>query len=418
MRLKPTILLGRSDERSVPALIPQSSTFWIVALFSVLWLLSFRYCSLAFTRDPGSYFFDEQRGYQRQYSLKRERQAYSFLEVANHSTSSPPANSSPSSPAICVGVATVAREGTEQYVRGTIGSLLEGLSDEERSQIYLMPFIAHTDPTAHPVHYEPWISVLPDKVLEYDDDVDMVRLRMFEDEHHPRNKSMYDYGFLLEKCLDTGAKWIAMIEDDTLARVGWYAEAIRALERVEKEANGVDWLYLRIFYTEGLLGWNSEEWPRYLAWSLSLFLVLLSTLIATRWRWPIRFQRILSNPNVTVICCVFLPAFIALYFMAGRVSMQPPSPGVRRMPKFGCCSQGLIFPREIVPRTIERTKQAMFEDYYIDMLLERWADSENLARFALFPSLLQHVGGHSSKGWGFDKHAGTTWNFQFETYQL
>ena len=86
------------------------------------------------------------------------------------------------------------------------------------------------------------------------------------------------------------------------------------------------------------------------------------------------------------------------------------------MPKFGCCSQGFIFPSTIVSKVIERTKKAMFEDYYVDMLLERFADAEELARFAHFPSLLQHVGLKSSKGYGFDSHAGEIWNFGFEMY--
>lgn len=50
--------------------------------------------------------------------------------------------------------------------------------------------------------------------------------------------------------------------------------------------------------------------------------------------------------------------------------MQPLSPGVHEMPKFGCCSQGFIFPRQIVPRVIERTHRAMNEDLYMDMMLE------------------------------------------------
>ena len=35
---------------------------------------------------------------------------------------------------------------------GTIGSLLEGLSEAERAQIYLIMFIAHADPIVHPIY--------------------------------------------------------------------------------------------------------------------------------------------------------------------------------------------------------------------------------------------------------------------------
>ncbi|KAL8694450.1 MAG: hypothetical protein Q9224_003569 [Gallowayella concinna] len=317
---------------------------------------------------------------------------------------------------MCIGVATVARSSAQQYVRGTIGSLLHGLHEEERRSIYLMPFIAHTKPKDHPIYHEPWLAVVSNRILEYDvSDEDRSRLEQFEEGHHFRNKSMYDYGYLLQKCHETGASWITMVEDDVLARAGWYTEARHALERTRLKESDTQWLYLRMFYTEGLLGWNSEEWVRYLGWSLVSFLVLLAVLVGVRIKSP-RLQRSLSNLNVIVLCFIALPAFIVLYFMAGRISMQPMAPGIHKMDRFGCCSQGFIFPRAIVPRLIDRTRKAMHEDYYIDMLLERWADAENLKRYVLVPSMLQHVGAKSSKGWGYDQSARTTWNFGFEDH--
>lgn len=66
--------------------------------------------------------------------------------------------------------------------------------------------------------------------------------------------------------------------------------------------------------------------------------------------------------------------------MARYVTMHPQRPGVRLLSEFGCCSQGFIFPQEIVPLVVERTKKAMYEDLYVDMLLERFADAQGLAR--------------------------------------
>jgi len=56
---------------------------------------------------------------------------------------------------------------------------------------------------------------------------------------------MYDYGYLLEECDQTDAAWIAIVDDDVLARDGWYTRASRLADE--------RWLYLRIFYTEDLL---------------------------------------------------------------------------------------------------------------------------------------------------------------------
>ena len=369
---------------------------------------------VASARDPTTYFFDERKGYERTYSAQREKQAYAYIERFNHTASSGPSSSD--NPSMCIGVATIARRSEEQYVRGAVGSLLEGLSDAERAEIYLILFIAHTDPSVHPVYHESWPKAISNKVLTYEvSDADQALLRFFEENYHPRNKSMYDYGYLLSNCLKTGATWITIVEDDVVAREGWYRMAKSSLRNVEDQVGRADWLYLRMFYTEALLGWNSEEWPRYLGWSFLLFGTLLSLLVGSRARLPL-LRRHISNIDVALLCCCFLPAFIGLYFMAGRMTVQPPPAGVRLMSRFGCCSQGFIFPRRIVPHVIERIHKAMYEDYYIDMLLERFADAEDLARFAQFPSLLQHVGIKSSKGWGYDEHAGEIWNFGFETF--
>jgi len=107
---------------------------------------------------------------------------------------------------MCLGVAIVARQSAQQYVRGTIGFLLQGLSKRERQRIYLVPFIAHTRHSDHHVRQEPRLANLSDRVLEYElSEDDQARLQHIEEGHHHCNKSMYDYDYLLEKCQHTDA---------------------------------------------------------------------------------------------------------------------------------------------------------------------------------------------------------------------
>lgn len=415
MRLKPTIVLGRPDEArdlSIQNLLC-SFNFWLVFGYSIFLLAAYNYCSVAFTRDPTSFFFDPTKGYQRVYSLKREKEAAAFIEAHNHSTSAPAPI--PDNAPICLGVATIGRSG-EQYVRNTIGSLLEGLSEEQRNNIHLAVFFAQTDPQKHPIYHEPWLKDVANELIEYKvSDDDLARLRSFESQHQFWNKSMYDYEYLLQKCLDTGAQWIMLVEDDIIAKAGWYTQATSALKTIQAERKPSTWLYLRLFYTEKLFGWNSEEWMRYLGWSVFVFLATAAGLISAR-AGSRRLRKHLSNLSIAIIVCLYLPASILLYFMAGRLSMQPPSRGLQRMETFGCCSQGLIYPREIVPRVMDTVRHATNRRYYVDMTLERWGNAQNLARYALVPPLLQHVGSHSSKGNLFDEGANSIWNFEFENY--
>ena len=420
--MTPAIKLGWTDERR-PSKFRQSGRGTLISLLlacATLWLICYFHYKSASARDPTSYFFDEAKGYDRTYSLKRAEQADSYLEGVNRKDVQPPKaytedELSSARRLMCVGVATIARP-EQQYVSQCIGSLLEGLSAIERSEIFLILFIAHTDPSVHPIYHEPWTEKVADQILTYNVSTEeMSQLRLFEEEHHPRNKSMFDYGYLLENCQRTGAQWSTILEDDVIARDGWYNQARQSLQEIGRRMKNDDWLYMRMFYTESLLGWNNDEWPTYVALSLLVMISLQISLHILR-RHSSLVRRHLSDMDFVILVGFCVPPFIALYFMAGRVTMRPPSPGVRLMPKFGCCSQGFIFPSTIVSKVIERTKKAMFEDYYVDMLLERFADAEELARFAHFPSLLQHVGLKSSKGYGFDSHAGEIWNFGFEMY--
>jgi hypothetical protein len=177
-------------------------------------------------------------------------------------------------------------------------------------------------------------------------------------------------------------------------------------------------LYLRLFYTEEFLGWNGEEWPSYLSYSLATMILVATILSSTRHFFPARL--FLSTQAILVFCLICTPLCVVLFFAAGRVSMLPIPPGVHAMSRFGCCSQGLIFPYESVPGLISwfESKKVGFAD----MLTEEYGDENNEIRWALTPSVLQHVGKKSSKVDDYgekSKHhrsvAENIWNFAFET---
>lgn len=386
--------------------------------FLFIYLALIRYCSYAFYRDPTSAFFDPVRGYEQRYSSRRQEEAIDFVTSANHSDST---STTHDSVKMCVGIATVSRD-EEQYVRSTIGSLLLGLTPEQREDIYFVVLIAHTAPHVHPVYGEEWLTNVVDKVLLYDiDQKQMTELLQWEKDKDYRKKAIFDYTYLLKKCHDTGAQWIAMIEDDTLAVDGWYPNAMEALAIADDKhstADKNDWLYLRLFFTEEFLGWNSEEWPRYVAGSVGV--VGMVTMVLLLFRQFVS-DTYMTNRSIIVVCLICTPACVLLYFLAGRLSMQPLLPGVYQMPRFGCCAQGFVFSHRMAPKVVSRlTKE---KEGFVDVLIEAWANEANLVRWVTIPSLLQHIGGHSSKGDDFGSKAKydrsvaeKIWNFGFELY--
>ena len=411
-----TIVLGKDEYRNGRPLLSYfiSPPALLVAAFSILYTVAILYLSHASSRDPTSYFFDRDIAYQPRYTTQRTKEADAFIAAAAHVS---PRHEGVT-PLLCIGIATVARR-TEQYVRATVGSVLEGLSEKERKSIFLNILIGHTQPSEHPIYSEKWVETLPDRVLYYQQDTeDYTLLQEWEQTEQYRNKTIYDYTYLMKNCYETGAKYVVMLEDDTLAMRDWYPRAVLSIDLVEDAMKASSpeqkWLYLRLFYMDELLGWNSENWPTYLSDSCLVFGLALCLMTFARRcsRWARLHVTTLVMLTTSFVC---IPASIALFFMAGRLTVSPPQAGIHQMDKYGCCSQALVFPREIVPEFLAKTD--LVTDWLVDMMIEQIADATGLLRWMTVPSLFQHIGATSSKGFGFDNSAKDIWNFGFELHK-
>ncbi|EGD91541.1 hypothetical protein H112_00637 [Trichophyton rubrum D6] len=390
----------------------------------VCYILLVQYCRIRSHRDPTSAFFDARKGYQPIYSGFRASKGANFIRyidaVASSTTNAtnattalkPPGNRNAS---LCVGIASIARKDVS-YIEATVGSLLMDLGPREREDLYLILFIPHVDPTIHPSFESKWLSAMADRVLLYNvTSAELDHLRELEKEGGLfREKGLFDYVYLLKACQEIGAPHTIMVEDDVLAMDGWYHRTKRALVDADQQTSRLgasQYLYLRLFYTQGLLGWNSEEWFIYLLCSVAVIAALWGTLVTTR-RYVPRSNSLLTNKAVLVICFIYGPLCIVLFFASGRLSMLPIPSGVHQMPRFGCCSQALVFPHNRVPDVVfwyEKKKIG-----FADSLLEEYANINNEIRWALTPSVFQHIGAKSSKDGSGDDVAKQIWNPDFE----
>ena len=320
------------------------------------------------------------------------------------------------------------------------------MTEEERDAVHLIIFIPHVDPSIHPAYHDKWITNLAAQLLLYNlTGEELEKVKKMEETKHTRAKIMYDYQYLMKACYDTQAPYLALLEDDTLAMDGWFHRTIAGLHTAEQKATventmrperdckdslprpnamnianlHLSVLYMRLFYTEEFFGWNAEHAPMRAFWCMLLIVSVAGSLIWARHRFS-QLQRYLTNITIAVVCCVCMPLLIILYFSAGKVTTMPLPTGVNAMNNYGCCAQGLVWPRQ-------KAKELM--DWYNeehpygfgDMLIEEYADRRGEMRYALTPSVIQHIGSTSSRGddWGPEaKHnrnvAQKLWNFAFE----
>lgn len=292
---------------------------------------------------------------------------------------------------------TIQRHGKAHFP-AAIGSLMHGLTPSERSQIHFITFFADKAPSKHTSYAAPWLTVLIDQVLIRPNTT-------YADSTTP--KSAADYHHLLKACYDVGTPYVGIVEDDIIASQLWYPRTMQALRGL---AGDEEWLYLRLFYSETFLGWNAEENLTYVVWVVrSLAVVLVVLLLVRRALVLWRAGSKLSGWTIAVVVGVCLPLTWVLYFLAGRLSMQPLPRGMIRMDNYGCCAQGLVYAREKVPLILAELEPGVTVDLLPDQRIEALAGKMQLERWALVPSVFQHVGRVSSSG-----APKKTWNFQFE----
>jgi hypothetical protein len=148
------------------------------------------------------------------------------------------------------------------------------------------------------------------------------------------------------------------------------------------------------------LGWNLEEWLCYLGSSILTVVSELALIVTLRWRF-VAIRKSISLLNVILFCGVCTPAMIGLFFAAERGCMLPKQPGVGLMQKYGCCSQGLVFPQQkVVERLLPLYEHTDDSLAAVDTFLEDYANANNELRWAVTPVLIQHAGGRSPHGAG------------------
>ncbi|KAI1385524.1 uncharacterized protein F4822DRAFT_413322 [Hypoxylon trugodes] len=386
-------------------------------LFIYAWLVG--YIRSTCWKDPTSKFFQTERAHAPKYSAHRIQEAVQYADQVGAGQTGHGSQRSP--PELCVGIPSVHRDGIS-YLKSTLGSLQHGLSAEERAGLRFVVLLAHADQKKHADYGEPWLTNMADVLPSYDDYPERMALATaIEHNKTHGTKIKFDFSVVMEECEKTGAPYNLIVEDDVVFLDGWRHRTLQALDVATTKSwstGHTDFLYLRLFYYEGLLGWNSESWMTYLGWSLAATVSVVCVLFLTR-RYVPAARLYLTRSVFLLTVLVFMPLLITLFFAAGGNCMLPLPEGVHQMTENACCSQGLVFPHSTVANELmPHFRQNRWSEVPIDSFIEEYADAAGSLRWALTPVVMQHVGGRSSHGvyraaYG-DMIGGKIWNFGFE----
>ncbi|KAK4200479.1 hypothetical protein QBC40DRAFT_348643 [Triangularia verruculosa] len=330
-------------------------------LFLLAWLALLLVTYLNSYDDPSSIFYRESRSYEQRYSRIRAHEADLYL------ADPPPKQPSPTeedNKFLCIGIPSINRT-TQSFLKHTIGTLVDTLTLEERGGIHLVVLLADRPARKHSAYGEEWLEKVVDEVLVYDDppaedEGKVYRKVPFElvegrERGDGRVENMrLDHSLLVETCMNYGAEYFVLVEDDIVAGRDWFQRLRKGLGYATAMGFGL-----------------------------------------------------------------WLPALIALYFLSGRVSTSRVNPfmwtshGVREMMNYGCCAQGLLFPKRQLPGVFKLMRYPPYR-FPGDMILEGYAGDHGLRKWALDPSVFQHVGfTESSAG----PRRAEVWNFSFERMQ-
>ncbi|KAK8035542.1 hypothetical protein PG993_010537 [Apiospora rasikravindrae] len=423
-----------------------------LVLFTVLSLYTL-YGFSFFYRDPLSIFFSTEHGYDRFYSQTREAEALGFLHDAAKFDTPLLGKASTDAP-ICATFITVGRNmsaaGRREYVDAAVGSALAKMSRAERSAVHLKVFFADVPDAAaaHESYREfhdlnvvddiyTYNGTLPELVKDQRLDVLEMLASDRANKHSLERKSLYDYGYAIDRCVETtNAPYIAIFEDDIVLAEGWAARTLKHLKKVgemmqeperKKPTKGVpkpgevnDWIYLRLFNQDRSVGWaGGTSFKQNNAHIISLAVAIplcVILIVGRRWCLPRSVSRHIDSWTILIVCGLAVPLCIWLFFASGKASLVPNLPGVREE-WFGCCNQALVYNRAHASKlsTFFMRRSRDKSGGRGDMLSKDFAWDYGLSRLSAYPMMAQHVGVVSATNTTTEE-AQQIWNLAFENF--
>lgn len=207
--------------------------------FLLLYSILVFYLRAVCYRDPSSVFWRPEASRLLSYSTFRAAQAYQLADQAEKHELAKWDSTTP--PKLCISIGSVSRHGFS-YLRQTLGSLLAGLDEHERRQIYIVVFLAHVNQSKHEDSGAAWLSHMADSLPLYpaEDPRFLVLVEELENnDDYPAHarKQKIDYSVMLAECAKVEPAYIMTLEDDVIALDGWFHRTMSALQIAARKTN-------------------------------------------------------------------------------------------------------------------------------------------------------------------------------------
>ncbi|ORX89455.1 hypothetical protein K493DRAFT_318683 [Basidiobolus meristosporus CBS 931.73] len=349
-----------------------------------LYLFSFLAVSYLYADVSFSSFGPKQLNWSR--GPRRVQEAEQYIQNLPPRNTPPVFETNPHGLDVCIGI--LPSNHSQDFLKSTeitVGSLFDTFNAEDRSRIHVTLFLPKTESNAH-LEATKGYSHLVNSVLVYPEQgyQKIVRLENWAEpvnglEYNRNTKEIFEYAHILQYC-DAKRPMYTLILRDVVATRDWFRQLELALASVNYRD---DWLYMRMFYSEELLGFHLRDslWVlMYIAASVLLFRWLLNSFLPEY----VDYHTFLTISLVLLICLI--------PWSIGRQNIFPVSTGASELPN-GCCTEAVVYNQNHIPALL--SSLLVHEKPHSQSLasrLSQFSSAQQLRQLAWTPSAFQTLG--------------------------
>jgi hypothetical protein len=233
-----------------------------------------------------------------------------------------------------------------------------------------------------------------------------------DDTSQPRLKEIFDYSVILKSLYVNKCNYAILMEDDAILSYKWFESVSKALKQVRGKKN---WLCIKLFSGYTLYDWTWRVYPSVilkiffyasilfaLKVYVLLFLLNFKKFVLRGYSYLGEFRQLYKSISYFSLFSLFVNS-VGIFAWFNATSICPAGRGIRTY-HTGFGAVALLLPSSILIQFSEYLNQTAYG--YIDnkfsnfkpkdLLVDDFKIKNNLTEYIIEPSLVQHIGMHSS----------------------